>query len=168
MLSSNELVLPEITKKNCGLYCGGVSIWYLFGVRPNNHCYFDKWYEIECSNNIFVVVAKSFLRRLQLEVLNISTDSITFQVMSCVTYFNCKGKQSQFAVNLTRSRFAYTFMNSSLQSIVASLFWCWQVQTTLLLLDAQQSHQNPTHPKLGHNISSIHSSLWLWCMKIIV
>lgn len=62
--SSDELALQEIAKKNCAPHCGGVRIPYPFVVALNNHCYFDKWYEIECHNNISVRKAKPFLRHL--------------------------------------------------------------------------------------------------------
>ncbi|PRQ43545.1 putative wall-associated receptor kinase [Rosa chinensis] len=102
----------KIAKGNCTSQCGGVSIPYPFGIGPNNHCYFDSWYEIEC--NLSVPVAKPFLRRLQLEVLNISVygGNTTVQVPSPVTYLSCKGKQSPLAPNLTGSPFMYSVENS--------------------------------------------------------
>ncbi|KAM5559807.1 wall-associated receptor kinase-like 1 [Rosa sericea] len=102
----------KIAKENCTSQCGRVSIPYPFGIGPNNHCYFDSWYEIECNHS--VRVAKPFLRRLQLEVLNISVygGNATVQVPSPVTYLSCKGKQSPPAPNLTLSPFMYSFGNS--------------------------------------------------------
>lgn len=108
--SSDELAQPPIARKNCESLCGDVSIPYPFGIGiPNNHCYFDEWYEIEC--NISGNGEKPFLRRLQVEVLSISTDDATLQVMSPITYFNCRGKQSPPVANLMGSPFEYSAVN---------------------------------------------------------
>ncbi|XP_004306243.1 PREDICTED: putative wall-associated receptor kinase-like 13-like [Fragaria vesca subsp. vesca] len=104
---------PEIAQKNCTSLCGGVQIPYPFGIGPNNHCYFDGWFEIECRNSIDFQFFNSsvpetpFLRRLQLEVLSISIVNATLQVLSPVTFFSCKRKKSPPAPNLTASPFSY-------------------------------------------------------------
>ncbi|XP_021832643.1 wall-associated receptor kinase-like 6 [Prunus avium] len=102
--SSSELA-PPIAKLNCTTHCGiNVSIPYPFGVGPNKDCYFNEWFQIDCNES---TGHKPFLRRAQMEVLNISIDG-TLQVKSPVTFFGaCKGKETRQAPNLTGSPFVY-------------------------------------------------------------
>ncbi|PQM33796.1 wall-associated receptor kinase-like 1 [Prunus yedoensis var. nudiflora] len=102
--SSSELA-PLIAKPNCTTHCGiNVSIPYPFGVGPNKDCYFNEWFQIDCNES---TGHKPFLRRAQMEVLNISIDG-TLQVKSPVTFFGaCKGKETRQAPNLTGSPFVY-------------------------------------------------------------
>ncbi|PQM33798.1 hypothetical protein Pyn_08556 [Prunus yedoensis var. nudiflora] len=102
--SSSELA-PPIAKPNCTTHCGiNVSIPYPFGVGPNKDCYFNEWFQIDCNES---TGHKPFLRRAQMEVLNISIDG-TLQVKSPVTFFGaCKGKETRQAPDLTGSPFVY-------------------------------------------------------------
>ncbi|CAL9013293.1 unnamed protein product [Prunus brigantina] len=102
--SSSELA-PPIAKLNCTTHCGiNVSIPYPFGVGPNKDCYFNEWFQIDCNES---TGHKPFLRRAQMEVLNISIHG-TLQVKSPVTFFgSCKGKETRQAPNLTGSPFVY-------------------------------------------------------------
>ncbi|PQM39671.1 wall-associated receptor kinase-like 6 [Prunus yedoensis var. nudiflora] len=88
--SSSELA-PPISKLNCTTHCGiNVSIPYPFGVGPNKDCYFNEWFQIDCNES---TGHKPFLRRAQMEVLNISIYG-TLQVKSPVTFFGaCKGRK---------------------------------------------------------------------------
>ena len=50
--------------------CGNVTIPYPFGIEPG--CYIDDWFAIDCNNTLGS--PKPFLRRLDLEVLDISLE----------------------------------------------------------------------------------------------
>ncbi|XP_016648974.1 PREDICTED: wall-associated receptor kinase-like 6 [Prunus mume] len=103
--ASSSVLAPPIAKLNCTTHCGiNVSIPYPFGVGPNKDCYFNEWFQIDCNES---TGHKPFLRRVQMEVLNISIDG-TLQVKSPVTFFGgCKGKETHQAPNLTGSPFVY-------------------------------------------------------------
>ncbi|KAL6287016.1 hypothetical protein ACE6H2_011406 [Prunus campanulata] len=103
--ASSSVLAPPIAKLNCTTHCGiNVSIPYPFGVGPNKDCYFNEWFQIDCNES---TGHKPFLRRAQMEVLNISIDG-TLQVKSPVTFFGgCKGKETRQAPNLTGSPFVY-------------------------------------------------------------
>ncbi|KAI5339833.1 hypothetical protein L3X38_019105 [Prunus dulcis] len=103
--ASSSVLAPPIAKPNCTTHCGiNVSIPYPFGVGPNKDCYFNEWFQIDCNES---TGHKPFLRRAQMEVLNISIDD-TLQVKSPVTFSGgCKGKETRQAPNLTGSPFVY-------------------------------------------------------------
>ncbi|XP_020415644.1 wall-associated receptor kinase-like 6 [Prunus persica] len=103
--ASSSVLAPPIAKLNCPTHCGiNVSIPYPFGVGPNKDCYFNEWFQIDCNES---TGHKPFLRRSQMEVLNISIDG-TLQVKSPVTFSGgCKGKETRQAPNLTGSPFVY-------------------------------------------------------------
>ncbi|ONI17843.1 hypothetical protein PRUPE_3G182700 [Prunus persica] len=103
--ASSSVLAPPIAKLNCMTHCGiNVSIPYPFGIGPNKDCYFNEWFQIDCNES---TGHKPFLRRAQMEVLNISIDG-TLQVKSPVTFFSgCKGKETRQAPNLTGSPFVY-------------------------------------------------------------
>ncbi|XP_062009100.1 wall-associated receptor kinase-like 8 [Rosa rugosa] len=95
---------PQMAKRDCPEKCGNVIIRYPFGIGPNESCYYDEWFQIDCNEG------KPFLRRTKLEVLNISTEferNQTLQVYSPVTFF-CEGNNRSQATDLTDSPFVYS------------------------------------------------------------
>ncbi|KAL6134999.1 hypothetical protein ACLB2K_067227 [Fragaria x ananassa] len=107
--SSSELAWP-IAKPNCETHCGNISIPYPFGIGPNKDCYFDEWFEIECSTNNSRGPHKPFLRRTQpkLEVLNIPMEG-TLLVINQATFFYVGNRSTrQLAPNLTGGPFIYS------------------------------------------------------------
>ncbi|ONI17825.1 hypothetical protein PRUPE_3G181100 [Prunus persica] len=105
--AAQEVYYPK-AKPGCKEKCGGVLIPYPFGIGGTD-CYLDDWFEIECSNQS----SKPFLKRAQLEVLNISIGGTleamlgTLEVNSPVTFF-CNGNGSSKMANLTDSPFVYS------------------------------------------------------------
>ncbi|XP_021803426.1 wall-associated receptor kinase-like 1, partial [Prunus avium] len=100
-----------MAKYGCQEYCGHVLIPYPFGLGSNKDCYLDDWFEIECHNLSSKTTSsaphyKPFLKRAQLEVLNISIRG-TLQVNSPVTFF-CNRTGSSQVANLTDSPFVYS------------------------------------------------------------
>ncbi|XP_004306302.1 PREDICTED: wall-associated receptor kinase-like 8-like [Fragaria vesca subsp. vesca] len=89
---------------DCQSNCGGVTIPYPFGIGPNQSCYYDEWFRIDCNKS---TKGKPFLRLAKLEVLNISIKG-TLRVNSPVTFF-CEDYNSWPAVsNLRQSPFVYS------------------------------------------------------------
>ncbi|XP_021802854.1 wall-associated receptor kinase-like 3 [Prunus avium] len=102
-------VVPGMAKYGCQEHCGDVLIPYPFGIGHTG-CYLDDWFEIECNQSSKTTSSapdyKPFLKRAQLEVLNISIGG-TLQVNSPVTFF-CNGNGSSEMANLTGSPFVYS------------------------------------------------------------
>ncbi|XP_034679751.1 wall-associated receptor kinase-like 1 isoform X2 [Vitis riparia] len=81
-------------KPGCKETCGDVDIPYPFGIGSAS-CYFDEWFEVTCNNSIHPHIPKPFLKRLNLEVLNVSLDRSTIRVNNPVLlYKDCPGKPS--------------------------------------------------------------------------
>ncbi|KAL6287007.1 hypothetical protein ACE6H2_011397 [Prunus campanulata] len=128
--AAQEVYYPK-AKPGCQENCSDVFIPYPFGIGHTD-CYLDDWFEIECRNQSSKTTSsapdyKPFLKRAQLEVLNISIGGPrqafggphqafggplqaiggTLQVNSPVTFF-CNGNGSSQVANLTGSPFVYS------------------------------------------------------------
>ncbi|XP_030942711.1 wall-associated receptor kinase-like 1 [Quercus lobata] len=60
----------DLGNSSCSGACGRVTIPYPFGIEPG--CYIDDSFAIDCKNTTLIGSPKPFLRRLDLEVLDIS------------------------------------------------------------------------------------------------
>ncbi|KAL6144164.1 hypothetical protein ACLB2K_054859 [Fragaria x ananassa] len=107
MATSSSLSWP-IAKPNCKTHCGNISIPYPFGIGPNKDCYYDEWFEIECTNNSRG--HKPFLRRTQpkLEVLNISMEGTLLVVNPATFFYEGNRSTRQLAPNLTGGPLIYS------------------------------------------------------------
>ncbi|PQP99314.1 wall-associated receptor kinase-like 1 isoform X1 [Prunus yedoensis var. nudiflora] len=105
--SASRAAAPPIAMPNCTTLCGGVSIPYPFGIGPSTNCFLNEWFQIDCNKS---TGHKPFLRRAQLEVLDISING-TLRVNSPVTFLcnTKKGNSShQLLANLTGSFFVFS------------------------------------------------------------
>lgn len=104
-------VLPEavsIGKPGCKTQCGNVSIPYPFGIGDHVGCYFDEWYQIECRN--WTGNDTPFLKKNNMEVLNISNILKELKVKYPIKFSNCKQAAAihSEASNLTESPYIYS------------------------------------------------------------
>ncbi|PQM33793.1 wall-associated receptor kinase-like 1 isoform X1 [Prunus yedoensis var. nudiflora] len=105
--AASRAAAPPIAMPNCTTLCGGVSIPYPFGIGPSTNCFLNEWFQIDCNKS---TGHKPFLRRAQLEVLDISING-TLRVNSPVTFLcnTKKGNSShQLLANLTGSFFVFS------------------------------------------------------------
>ncbi|PQP92011.1 wall-associated receptor kinase-like 3 [Prunus yedoensis var. nudiflora] len=95
-----------MAKRNCPTHCGDISIPYPFGIGPNKDCYFDEWFEMVCNQSSSTSPHKLYLRRAQLEVLNVYANG-TLRVNNPIAFF-CNGYRGQQPANLSGSPFVYS------------------------------------------------------------
>ncbi|BFG25727.1 hypothetical protein CerSpe_120010 [Prunus speciosa] len=95
-----------MAKRNCPTHCGDISIPYPFGIGPNKDCYFDEWFEMVCNQSSSSSPHKLYLRRAQLEVLNVYANG-TLRVNNPIAFF-CNGYRGQQPANLSGSPFVYS------------------------------------------------------------
>ena len=86
--------------------CGNFTIPYPFGIEPG--CYIDDWFAIDCKNTTLIGSPKPFLRRLDLEVLDISLEGklrVNYPMSSW-----CPNSATEIApnVSLASSPFVYS------------------------------------------------------------
>uniref|UniRef100_A0A7N2KVZ4 Wall-associated receptor kinase galacturonan-binding domain-containing protein n=2 Tax=Quercus lobata TaxID=97700 RepID=A0A7N2KVZ4_QUELO len=82
--------------------CGNVTISYPFGIEPG--CYIEDWIAIDCKNTLGS--PKPFLRRLDLEVLDLSLEG-TLHVNYPISWW-CPTGNSTTVVSLASSPFVYS------------------------------------------------------------
>ncbi|BFG25732.1 hypothetical protein CerSpe_120060 [Prunus speciosa] len=90
-----------MAKHNCATHCGDISIPYPFGIGPNKDCYFDEWFEMGCNQSSSTRPHKLYLKRAQLEVLNVYANG-TLRAKNSIAY---RGQQP---TNLSGSPFVYS------------------------------------------------------------
>ncbi|CAL9013286.1 unnamed protein product [Prunus brigantina] len=95
-----------MAKHNCATHCGDISIPYPFGIGPNKDCYFDEWFEMVCNQSSSISPHRLYLRRAQLEVLNVYANG-TLRVNNPIAIF-CGGYRGQQPANLSGSPFVYS------------------------------------------------------------
>ncbi|KAF5457934.1 hypothetical protein F2P56_022005 [Juglans regia] len=113
--SVNAFALASnVISNSCPEDCGNnVSIPYPFGV--GNGCYVGDWFEIVCRNDTYndLEFPKSFLKRFNLEVLEIDIDAATVRVRYPI-FSSCTGgmdrKKNQ---ELEKSPFIFSSYNNS-------------------------------------------------------
>ena len=88
VLAAAALAMPDCEEK-----CGDIDIPYPFGIGSNS-CYFDEWFEVSCNSSTHHP-PKPYLKRMNVEVLNVSVDDSTIRVNNPVLiYQDCPGKPS--------------------------------------------------------------------------
>ncbi|CAB4304348.1 unnamed protein product [Prunus armeniaca] len=95
-----------MAKHNCATHCGNISIPFPFGIGPHKDCYFDEWFEMVCNQSSSDSPHKLYLRRAQLEVLNVYANG-TLQVNNPIAFF-CGEYRGQQPANLSGSPFVYS------------------------------------------------------------
>ncbi|KAH0983806.1 hypothetical protein GBA52_010983 [Prunus armeniaca] len=95
-----------MAKHNCATHCGDISIPYPFGIGPHKDCYFDEWFEMVCNQSSSNSPHKLYLRRAQLEVLNVYANG-TLRVKNPIAFF-CGEYEGQQPANLSGSPFVYS------------------------------------------------------------
>ncbi|CAL2248862.1 unnamed protein product [Prunus armeniaca] len=95
-----------VAKHNCATHCGDISIPYPFGIGLHKDCYFDEWFEMVCNQSSSNSPHKLYLRRAQLEVLNVYANG-TLRVNNPIAFF-CGEYKGQQPANLSGSPFVYS------------------------------------------------------------
>ncbi|VVA27802.1 PREDICTED: wall-associated [Prunus dulcis] len=95
-----------MAKHNCATHCGDISIPYPFGIGPNKDCYFDEWFEMVCNQSSSTSPHKLYLRRAQLEVLNVYANG-TLRVNNPIAFF-CQEYRGQQPADLSGGPFVYS------------------------------------------------------------
>lgn len=99
--SAHELI---IAKPGCSSICGGVEIYYPFGMKDPK-CYVDKWFEIECRETS--EGQKPYLKSLNLEVRVLGMHEV--YIMNPIFHWNCPSRRAKpEVINLRGSPFVYS------------------------------------------------------------
>lgn len=119
------LILPILCSSSCTPKCGDIQIPFPFGIETG--CYLDEWYQIDCQRN--AISGKDFplLRKINMEVVNISLPAANYdgffyrtpkfasvRVKSPITSVGCAsdGKEFRSTLNLTNTPFFLGEQNS--------------------------------------------------------
>ncbi|KAL9306503.1 putative protein kinase RLK-Pelle-WAK family [Arabidopsis thaliana] len=114
------LILQILHSSSCQLTCGDIQIPYPFGIGDKG-CYLDEWYEIECLSNTASKKDSPILKKIKMEVLNISLPLASYnlgatspkvssiRVKSSIASMGCSsdGKEFGLTLNLTDSPFFF-------------------------------------------------------------
>ncbi|KAM4099205.1 hypothetical protein ACJW30_07G139000 [Castanea mollissima] len=98
---------------SCSGVCGNFKIPYPFGIGPG--CYIDDWFAIYCDNPLGS--PKPFLRRLNLEVLDISSEG-TLRVNYPISW-SCPKSETESASNVSLASSPFVF--SKLRNIFVAM-----------------------------------------------
>lgn len=118
------LILHILHSSSCTLKCGDIQIPFPFGIEEG--CYLDEWYKIECLPNAISGKGFPFLRKINMEVVNISLPGANYnlfgsspkfssiRVKSSITSMGCSshGEESGSPLNFTNTPFFFEDRNS--------------------------------------------------------